>query len=175
MASVPHGIRGGGSGRGRGLIPHCCVLVCSPVSLGAVTGSHQDAQSHATPPGPSHFRSTPQPPEEPERGLGSEGKWELRQDGKQVWRAPARTRLALGGGTKGKRQNWVRWRGPLGFGGGTLIQDRVRSSLLRASDGFLQPLESLCCGHISSLRSLCEISPPPSNRDTYGCIQGPPR
>ena len=123
-------IRGGGSGRGRGLIPHCCVLVCSPVSLGAVTGSHQDAQSHATPPGPSHFRSTPQPPEEPERGLGGEGKWELRQDGKQVWRAPARTRLALGGGTKGKRQNWVRWRGPLGFGGGTLIQDRVRSSLL---------------------------------------------
>ena len=30
MASIPHGIRGGGSGWGRGLIPQCCVLVCSP-------------------------------------------------------------------------------------------------------------------------------------------------
>lgn len=75
--------------------------------------------------------------EEPERALGGGGKWELRQDGKQVWHAPARTRLALGGGTKGKRQNRVRRRGPLGFGDGTLIQDRVRSFLLRASDGFL--------------------------------------
>lgn len=82
MASIPHGIRGGGSGRGRGLIPQCCVLVCSPEpggvrSPGAIR-MLKAMQLHPDLPVSGQLPS-------PERALGGEGKWERRQDGKQVW------------------------------------------------------------------------------------------